>query len=150
MRIIPAAAVVALTIVACGGGPEADVRGDYLRFWDAYLGAKASADPDHAGLRAHAGGKLLETLRANLENARSDHVSSRGHVEHHVRSTTVRGDRAVLVDCMDLDGMVLYDLRTGDPLPNQLADRPSQLVEYTLSEQRSGWVAVENRILGEC
>jgi hypothetical protein len=151
MRTTKAAALLALALVACGGGRDsAPVRADYLHFWDALLAAKAAADPDNPDLNVRAGGTLLTTLRANLANARSGHVSSRGHVEHDIRRVSVRGRKAVLVDCIDLDGMVLYDLRTSAVVPNQLADRPSQLVEYTLAAQGGAWVAVENRTIDEC
>lgn len=147
------AVIACLTAAGCGGsgiGAEAQVRADYASYWDAFEEASAAADPDHPPLHRHAGGEQLAALRRNLANARTAHRVTRGSVAHDIRSVTVDGERARVVDCIDLDRWLYHDSRTGLEVADQLVDKPERLVAFTLAMAERRWVVTANRDVGPC
>lgn len=157
LRLGTAAAGCALLIAACGDSPapreqnraEAEVRRDYLAYWDAWLAASAASDPDLPDLSRHAASRQLAMLRANLRESAADGTVTKGSVGHDIRSVTHGEQTSFVTDCVDLDDWVIHDRASGKPV-KQLLDRPSQLATYTLAVTEHGWLVTDSTVVDQC
>jgi hypothetical protein len=153
-----AAAAALLVLSACAApGPAPgqltpvsdDVRAAYLAYWDAWLGASRTSDPDDATLAARTREPNLDVVRSILRDARDRHEIAVGTVTHAIRGMDSFGDARRVVDCVDVRGWIVLDARTDEPI-DQLADRPSQLGAFTLVRDGSRWTVAYGQILGDC
>lgn len=126
-----------------------DVEQSYLRYWDAWLKANQTSDPDDPSLAEHAASPQLDILRANLAVARQLNQVARGTVGHRLEGIGLHGSSSEVTDCIDLDGWLLFDASTGQRL-HQLVDKPSQRVFYTLRQHDGRWRVTDSRVVGEC
>lgn len=157
------AAVVALFLAATGcGGRTGDaaqssrsaeaqkVRADYLAYWDAFLKTSTTSDPNSVELANHAAGGQLIVLKQNLASSRELGIVAKGEVKHQIRDTRVDGLLAYVLDCVDVKDWVQYDAKTGDVVPGQWLDRPSQLARFILAPRDGQWLVTGNDFLRQC
>lgn len=126
-----------------------DIKRSYLRYWDAWLKASQTSDPDDPSLAEHATSPQLDIVRANLAAARQLNQVARGTVGHRLQGIELHGSSSRVADCIDLDGWLLYDAETGERL-RQLADKPSQLAFFTLRQRDGRWRVTDAKVVGEC
>jgi hypothetical protein len=126
-----------------------DVRRAYLAYWDAWLKANRTSNPDEPSLAAHATSPQLDVLRANLAEAREQHRVTRGTVGHRLEGMEGDGDARRVVDCIDLDHWLLHDAVTNQQL-DQLVDKPSQLAVFALRRHGRGWWVTSSQVTSGC
>jgi hypothetical protein len=153
---LPGPLLAVLCALALAGGchssqrPVSDeIARSYLRYWDAWLAASQTSDPDHPLLPEHVASPQLDVLRANLAAARRRNQVARGTVGHRLQGIEVHGGSSRVADCIDLDGWLLYDAETGERL-RQLVDKPSQLALFALRQRDGRWRVTDSRVVGEC
>jgi hypothetical protein len=126
-----------------------DVRQAYLAYWDAWLKANRTSNPDEPSLAEHATSPQLAVLRANLAAARQQHRVTRGTVGHRLEGMEGAGDARWVVDCIDLDHWLLYDAVTDEPV-DQLVDKPLQLAVFALRRHGGGWWVTSSQVTSGC
>jgi hypothetical protein len=126
-----------------------DVRQAYLAYWDAWLKANQTSNPDEPSLAAHATSPQLDVLRANLAVARQQHRVTRGVVGHRLVGMEGDGDARRVVDCIDLDHWLLYDAVTNEQV-DQLVDKPLQLAVFALQRHGGGWRVTSSQVTSGC
>ncbi|MEK2488170.1 hypothetical protein WN990_01265 [Kitasatospora purpeofusca] len=129
-------------------GDRLRVQQDYSDYWKAMLAANESGDS--SALADHAAGEQLEILRANLTALTAAGLVAKGSVDHQIRSITVDGNLATLMDCIDVDKWIQYEARSGRVQPGQLMDRPKQLASYTFAPRDGRWLVTRSEVLSEC
>jgi hypothetical protein len=150
-----AAALFMAGAVACGGqaapanGQSMAVRQAYLQYWQALISANSGPDPGSALLSQHAASTQLALLQHNLAIDVRSGIYAAGTVSHNVRSVTVQGTVAYVVDCVGLDKWLLYSQHTRMPIP-QYKDRPSQLAMFTLAKDGRAWKVTRSEGYGNC
>ena len=158
MRLLVVLAV-ACCLAGCGGtGKRADalapvpddVKRAYLAYWDAWLAANETDAVDDPALDRVAENPNLEVLRAALRAAADRHQVTKGTVRHEIRGMSVEGEAHKVVDCVDIDGWLLYDKATGERIADQLVDRPRQLMVVTFHRRAGAWKATDGHVLGQC
>jgi hypothetical protein len=159
-RLKPGAVAGALAVcllltglVSCGARPKSSasvqVRRDYFAYWEALIAANSGPDPGSPRLARHAASTQLALLRHNLSIDVRTHIYAAGHVSHHIRSVTVQGADAYVVDCVNLDGWLLYRQHTRTLIP-QLKNRPKQLAMFTLARDGRIWKVTKSTVYGDC
>lgn len=128
---------------------HSDVRQAYLAYWDAWLKANVTSDPDEPALAEHAASPQLDILRANLAAARERNQVAKGTVGHRLEGMELVGQERRVVDCVDLDEWLLYDAVTDEQI-DQLIDKPSQLAIFTLKRRGGTWRVTGLQVAGEC
>lgn len=142
-------------VVACSGQPAggngeaAVVRQAYLEYWQALISANSGPDPGSPLLAQHAASSQLALLQRNLGVDVRTGVYAAGTVSHDIRSVTVQGSVAYVVDCVGLDHWLLYRQHTR-VLISQFRDRPRQLATFTLAEDGRGWKVTKSEGYGNC
>ncbi|MFJ4189942.1 hypothetical protein [Kitasatospora sp. NPDC089509] len=129
-------------------GERLRVQQDYSDYWKAMLVANESGDG--SALADHAAGEQLEILHANLSALTGAGLVAKGSVDHRIRSITVDGKLATLVDCIDVSQWIQYQARSGRVQPGQLTDRPKQLASYTFAPRDGRWLVTRSEVLSEC
>lgn len=136
----PAAPTSAPSTPSTSASPPAHtaVLAGYARFWEVYVQAAATADPDYPGLAQVATGQALEGLRLQLTVDRRDRIVARGQpVRSATRITQLAAGRAALIECLDSNRWLAHDAATG-----ALRDTPSGLVRRVgalLTHTTEGW-----------
>lgn len=164
--ILLVASLIATAVLLAGGGcavnrtPAAasptlvglpsDVHDAYLAFWDAWLAANVTADPDEPTLLKRTTDPLLQTLRANLADSRAAGRAARGQVSHHLEGMEIDGDARRVVDCVGLGGWLLFALDTGRQVPDQVTADRSQLTTLVLRQRDGQWKAANMYTGGSC
>ncbi|MFF1908669.1 hypothetical protein [Kitasatospora sp. NPDC058218] len=110
----------------------------------------ANESGDGSALADHAVGEQLEILRANLSVLTSTGLVAEGSVDHRIRSITVDGKLATLLDCVDVGKWIQYEARSGRVQPGQLTNRPRQLASYTFAPRDGRWLVTRSEVLSEC
>ena len=128
---------------------DSGVRLAYLAYWDAWLKANVTSDPDEPALAEHAASPQLDILRANLAAARKRNQVAKGTVGHRLEGMELVDEDRRVVDCVDLDKWLLYDAATDEQI-DQLIDKPSQLAIFTLKRQGGTWRVTGLQVAGEC
>jgi len=154
---VAVAAVLTLSAAAAcstSSGPkqspeEKAVRAAYTNYWSAWIAASAKDDSNAPALLAAVKGDQLVRLQANLVAAAGRGQHAQGSVQHDIKQVAVTGQRATLVDCVDVTGWLLYDA-TGKPVADQLVQRPRQLGAYVLALDGAAWVVTESTVSGSC
>lgn len=112
---------------------------DYAKFWDAYVEASRTANPEDPGLAEHATGDALKRLRLQLALYRAQKLVARGEpVRTQTRVTRLRGRTADVAECLDSNQWRAYDAATGKP-----RGRPSgktNEVRATLTRSGGQWI----------
>ncbi|MER8102494.1 hypothetical protein [Kitasatospora sp. NPDC094016] len=129
-------------------GERLRVQQGYSDYWKAMLVANESGDG--SALADYAAGEQLELLRANLSALTSAGLVAKGSVDHRIRSITVDGKLATLVDCVDVGKWIQYEARSGRVQPGQLTNRPKQLASYTFAPRDGHWLVTRSEVLSEC
>ncbi len=148
-----AACLLLTAVISCGTNHEppasATVRQDYLAYWDSLIAANSIPDPGSPLLARHAASSQLAMLRRDLSIDVRTHIYAAGRVAHHIRSVTVKGTLAYVVDCVNLDDWLLYRQHTRTLIP-QLKKRPRQLAMFTLAQDGRIWKVTESTVYGNC
>jgi hypothetical protein len=163
-RVLFSAVLCVLAVAAgCTTGPRSsggsagpsldpvagDVRLAYLAYWDAWLKANVTSNPDEPALTEHTASPQLDIVRANLTAARQRNQVAKGTVDHRLVGMERDVEDRRVVDCVDLDRWLLYDAFT-DKQIDQLIDKPSQLAIFTLKRRGGTWQVTSLRVAGEC
>jgi hypothetical protein len=125
------------------------VRQDYLAYWQSLIAANSVPNPGSPRLAQHTASTQLALLRHNLTIDVRTHIYAAGSVSHHIRSVTVHGMIAYVVDCVNLDNWLLYRQHTRTLIP-QLMKRPRQLALFTLAEDGRTWKVTKSFVYGQC
>ena len=161
LRVVGVALTVLVIVSACGGtgadrkGPalsaeQRTVRHDYLAYWDAMLHANAVSDPDAAELATRAAGRQLSLVRENLAHAREQGIIAKGTVGHQIRQVSVVERLGYVVDCVDVNQWLQYEVASGVLKKDQLLQRPKQLAKFVLAPRDGAWLVTDTEELGGC
>ncbi|MEV3854954.1 hypothetical protein AB0J38_11580 [Streptomyces sp. NPDC050095] len=85
----------------------------YRAMWSDFTQASATSDPRSSVLDDHATGDAVALMRYGLEQAKKDEVVSKGAPRLDPRVVSVKGDRVVVRDCVDMTNWLLYKLNGG-------------------------------------
>jgi hypothetical protein len=128
---------------------EAQVRRDFLGYWDALEKAHEASNPEAPELKRHTAGTFRKVAHDAVDGVRGAGLVLKGPVSHDVKVKQVDAAQAVVEDCPDSAKRVYYVKATGKPFVPQPKNNPSRL-SYTLVRAGDLWVIQDSRNLGPC
>ena len=122
----------------------------YEEYWSAVQRVTSSSTMDLDELSDTARGTQLRSLTENWAASRAEVVVSVGSVRSDVTEVSIRGDRAYLIDRLDLSGWLLADADTGGAFEGQFVNPSCEIYEVVLARDSGRWYVTEISDLGQC
>jgi len=153
-----AALALVLGLAGCSSAPavpgnssDADqVRDRYAEYWRVVRDVSASSSADLSELSTVARGTQLRTYMASQEKSRAQGLVSDGPVVSNIRDVTVDGDRAYVIDDLDISQWLLRYESTGEVVEYQNRNPACARYQFTLARDEGQWYVTQADQVGSC
>lgn len=144
-----------LTVSQAGcASPSSDspttVENDYAQYWSVLQNVRADPGVPVASLESVAAGLLLRSLTSDVTSMRAIGDVYVGAPQRKVQSVEVDGDRAYVLDCVDISSWLLAPEATKIAISGQLIQPGASLYEFTLAQKDEYWFVTVSQQVDSC